>query len=728
MKRCRLASHWIHQVATACLAGMAGSVPWTAIAQAAADSGSPMPAPAPDEARTLPPMMVTATRSPAEPFDVPYAGDLVGPVVFEERLPRTTPEALRDLPSVMLQKTGHGQGSPFIRGFTGFRTLMMIDGIRLNNSTYRDGPNQYWNTVDNLSINQLEVVRGPASVLYGSDAIGGAVNALPKSRQSFDPGFHWNPFLSYRFSSAEDSHAGRAEVSLNQDERVGIQTGASFKSYGDLRGGDDVGEQPRTGYDEWDADARVDWKLNDCSRLTYGHQTVDLDDAWRTHATIYGISWDGTAVGTDRDRILDQFRNLDYLRYAATGLEGAVEELEATLSYHVQNEQESRLRSDLRRESQATDVGTLGFQLQAASPSRVGRWTYGTEYYHDWVDSSYRRYAADGSLQLTRRQGPVADDSGYDLLGAYAQNHLPFARDRFELNLGGRLNYASADARRAEDPATRAPLSFDDSWFNAVGSARLLWHVDDARHWNLFAGISQGFRAPNLSDLTRFDIARSGEQEVPAFDLDPEQYVSVEAGAKARYGRFAAEAAYYHTLIDDLIVRVPTGASTPEGLVVVDKENSGDGFVQGFEVDASAEIVEGWTLWANLTWVEGRLETPLVRGGPLQKEPVSRLMPTTVNYGLRWEHPSRKYWAEFAGTSATAADLLSSSDQRDTQRIPPGGTPGYDVFHLRAGWRPVDPLTLALALENLADADYRIHGSGLNEPGRNLIVSATVRF
>jgi len=84
------------------------------------------------------------------------------------------------VPGVMVQKTGHGQGSPYIRGFTGFRTLLMIDGIRLNNAVFRDGPNQYWNTVDPFSIERLEVVKGPSSVLYGSDAIGGTVNVITR--------------------------------------------------------------------------------------------------------------------------------------------------------------------------------------------------------------------------------------------------------------------------------------------------------------------------------------------------------------------------------------------------------------------------------------------------------------------------------------------------------------------------------------------------------------------
>ncbi|MCC7373801.1 MAG: TonB-dependent receptor [Verrucomicrobiales bacterium] len=686
------------------------------------------PAPIAEEPWALAPMLITATRQPSDPFDVPYAGDIVGTAQFEERMPRTTPEALREQPSIMLQKSGHGQGSPYIRGFTGFRTLMLIDGIRLNNSTFRDGPNQYWNTVDSLSLDRLEVVRGPGSVLYGSDAIGGTVNALTHSRGTFDPGFHWDGRAYYRFASAEDSHSGRAEWSANQDDTIGISAGVSFKSYGDLRGGTDIGLMPESGYSEWDADAKVEWRVAPNSRFVFAHQTVDLDDAWRTHATIYGKSWEGTALGTDLSRIFDQTRDLNYLQFHATDLDGFAQEFHASVSYQIQNEQEARWRSDRRHEYQVTDVGTLGLWLQAQSETPIGKWVYGAEYYRDSVDSSYRRYTANGALQTVRRQGPVADDSTYDLAGIYVQDTLPVAQDRLEFIVGGRFNVAHADAAKVEHPFTGAAMSFDETWSDAVGNGRLLWHVDQDDHWNLFAGASQGFRAPNLSDLSRFDIARSGEQEIPAFDLEPEQYLTFEAGAKARYQRFSAEAAFFHTLIDQMIVRVPTGQTTPAGAAIVSKQNSGDGYVQGVELDASVEVITDWTLWGNITWMQGRVETPAITGGPLREEPVSRIMPTTANLGLRWQEPSRRFWAEFVCTIADLQDELSSGDQLDLQRIPPGGTPGYEVFHLRAGWRPCDEFTLSLAIENLTDQDYRIHGSGLNEPGRNFVVAADFRF
>jgi len=676
----------------------------------------------------LPEVVVTATRTEENPLSLPYSVGAVTTRDLARTLPRTTPEALRELPSVMLQKTSHGQGSPYLRGFTGFRTLMLIDGIRLNNSTFREGPNQYWNTIDALSLDRLEVVRGPGSVLYGGDAIGGTVNALSKSRQDCGDGFDWNGGTLYRVSSAENSHVGRLEFSSQYEGKVGIHAGSSRKEFGDLRGGSEVGLQPGTAYDEWDMDAKVDYFITPRSRLVYGHQTVRLDDAWRTHATLYGVLWSGTTRGTDLRRSFDQARDLDYVQYHAEKLEGFVEEVHASLSHHYQGEVEDRVRGNGTRDLQEVDVNTLGVSLQLQSPSQAGRWIYGAEYYRDWVDSAYRGYNAAGALTTVRLQGPVADDASYDLFGVFVEDHLPLLEERLELILGGRFTHAAITADKVQDPFTGAPLSLSDSWNNAVGNARLSYRPDAARHWTIYGGASQGFRAPNLSDLTRFDIALSGEQEIPAFGLQPESFLSPETGVKTEYGRFAAEAAYFYTLMDKLIVRVPTGGVTGTGDLIVNKENSGAGYIHGVELAARVKLHRDWTLWSNFTWMRGELDSPVVAGGAEVTEPVSRLMPATVNSGLRWRHPQGRVWAEFATTFAEKQDRLAANDIRDTQRIPVGGTPGYGVCHLRAGWNPCRHATLSAALENLSNEDYRIHGSGVNEPGRNFVLTAEFRF
>ncbi len=88
---------------------------------------------------------------------------------------RSTPEMLTGTPGIWMQKTNHGGGSPFIRGLTGNQVLTLVDGIRLNNATYRYGPNQYLSTIDPWSLFSAETLRSTGSVLYGSDAMGGVV-------------------------------------------------------------------------------------------------------------------------------------------------------------------------------------------------------------------------------------------------------------------------------------------------------------------------------------------------------------------------------------------------------------------------------------------------------------------------------------------------------------------------------------------------------------------------
>jgi hemoglobin/transferrin/lactoferrin receptor protein len=103
-------------------------------------------------------------------------------------------------------------------------------------------------------------------------------------------------------------------------------------------------------------------------------------------------------------------------------------------------------------------------------------------------------------------------------------------------------------------------------------------------------------------------------------------------------------------------------------------------------------------------------------------------MPLTGQAALRWQPAGAMFWAEAEVAAAEKADRLSADDARDTQRIPPGGTPGYTVLNVRGGYQVMKGLDVMVALENVTDEDYRIHGSGVNEPGRNLVVQADWTF
>ncbi len=675
-------------------------------------------------ATVLDEMIITATRSEARIFDLPYAADVVDRRTIKQRDYRTTPLALRDIPGIMVQQTAHGHGSPYIRGFTSFRNLFLIDGIRLNNSVFRPGPNQYWNTVDPLSIDRMEVVKGPSSVLYGSDAIGGTVHAITRSPYTYGEGFSYGGRGYYRVSSAENSHVGRGEVSLGIDAHTGLLLGGTGKHFGNVEGGDDVGHQGNTGYDEYDVDFKVEHFFDEDTRIVAAHQRVRQNNVPRTHKTVFAESFAGTTVGNELQRDLDQERELTYVQFHAENREGFINAARASLSWHVQREVRDRLRTS-GRDMQGFSVGTIGFWAQFESSTPIGELTYGLEYYHDRVNS----FRSGSTIQ-----GPVADDATYDLLGVYVQDEIEIT-DRLDLTIGGRFTYAAVDADSVEDPNTGNQFTISEDWMAAVGNARLDYELIREK-LNLFGGVAQGFRAPNLSDLTRFDSARSNEFEIPAPGLDPEYYITGEVGVKARFERATAQVSYFYTDISDQILRFPTGnvddngtpADPTDDLFEVTKANVGEGQVYGIELQGDYEVLPGWTVFGYASYIEGEVTNFPEAGQPAREEYLSRLAPLSGGIGLRYDDPNERFWAETIVRLADDADKLSERDKGDTQRIPPGGTPSYVVWSVSAGWQIHDNVELIGGIENITDEDYRIHGSGQNMPGRNFYLGVDMTF
>jgi len=666
-------------------------------------------------------IVVTASRREQSAYTEPFMINARGMEELQAvRQVRTVPDALRDLPGIMIQKTGHGQGSPYIRGFTGLRTLFLIDGIRLNNSIFREGPNQYWNTVDPLSAYRLEVVKGPTSVLYGSDAIGGTVNAISRSYRNTDRAEGFRTLMYARGASAENSVVLRPEIGY-ADERFDVMAGFSLKDFGDLEGGSDVGTQEKTGYGESSGDIKLHFDLAENEQLVAAIQFVDQDDAWRSHKTAFGFSWEGTTFGNELRRSLDQQRILGYLQYRARDFLPWAEELTLSLSHHAQEEERFRIRSNGRIDIQGVDVGTTGFFGNLVTPSSFGTWTTGFEFYHDDVDSFRMDFNADGTLRGVRIQGPVGDDATYDTTAVFVQDRITVS-DATDVTLGLRYTRSAADADRVQDPLTGEPIGISDSWDAVTASVRITHALGSESRTRVFGGISQGFRAPNLSDLTRLDTARSNEIETPVTDLDSEEFLNYELGLKWIGERWAGQAAVFYTDIEDMVIRTPTGRII-EGNNEVTKRNSGAGYVQGIEAQARYRFDDVWSVFGSLTWLDGEVDTFPTSDALPVREPIDRLMPATAHAGIRWQPSGAPWWLEGQVSYAADADDLSSRDAADTDRIPPGGTPGYAVLTLRSGWAISESVRMSLALENLLDEDYRVHGSGVNEPGRNIVLS-----
>ena len=328
---------------------------------------------------------------------------------------------------------------------------------------------------------------------------------------------------------------------------------------------------------------------------------------------------------------------------------------------------------------------------------------------------------------------------------------------RVDLFAGTRYSLARIVARDVDpDPTDAFPFGrLVRTYDSVVGSGGVVLKlVDDPggllRHLNLVGSVNQGFRAPNVSDTTNFQPVQSTSFDSPNPNLDPERSLTLELGLKweARHMKLNAlsgQAFYSYTFLDEFMTRVPTG-NTVQGLTEFVRQNVSDGSIQtldgelelnpfvlvhalgGGDPGETPGALHGISLRARGTWTRGYLDAFV--GGRPTKRHLSRANPARMQLALRWTEPTESmFWGEVELDLVRKQTRLAPGDVGDTQRIPPGGTPGYALWHLRLGANLLDErLRASVGLENVFDQDYRIHGSGTNGPGRRLVFAVQLRW
>lgn len=666
----------------------------------------------------LTPVFVTASRLEQAESAAAYSTTTLDEDYISENFRRTLPDALQYTPGVLVQKTANGHGSPFIRGFTGRQNLLMVDGVRLNNSTWRSGPLQYWNTVDPCSIERIELVRSQGSVLYGSDAVGGTLNAFSKSAAYEDEtegAFfqHGTTYYEYR-TNGEGSHIGRAESDFGVGGKWGAHLGFSGKDFGDIED-DAVGRMKNTGYPEQDVDFRFDMALSERVNLTLAYQYVDQDDIWRWHRTRYNPGWthdDHVATGGSfLTEIFDQERSLAYIKLAGENPENSsfIHRWHSTLSWQKTQDSIENQRTIKDHRESSVDLNTYGLDVGFESEIGPGTLVYGVDFYQDEADSVASRNHVERPSDR-----PVADDSTYQLLGIYSQYEWRPV-DSVHITGGLRHTYAKADWGAYRAVGATQDTSGEGDWDNLCASLRALWDIDDS--WAVYGGLSQAFRAPNLNDLTGNTVSNGGVQGLGSTDVNPEKYLTAELGTRYGNETFGASFAAFHTWTRDGIIGEP--GPLPNTLVAT---NGGSGYLYGFEAEGFWKINRCWMLSGMAGWNEGKADSPTTGERWLPRQ-----LPFTSSLALRWTHPNERLWVEGRVLGAVTEDRVDPVDQaQDPQRLPTNGTPGYIVTSLRGGWQVNDHVELTCGLENITDEDYRNHGSGQNEPGFGAILGARV--
>lgn len=658
------------------------------------------------------------TRGERSIFDLPAAGMIVDRQTIREKQPTDMARALENEVGVMVQQTARGQASPFIRGLTGQQVLILVDGIRMNNSVYRIGANQYFNLIDPGQVERIEVIRGPDSVLWGSDAIGGVINVVTRSAARDRGNYLGGGFTEY-FSTADMGSYSRANAE-GWIGSGGVFGGGSYLNVNDLHRGGDLGVQPYTNYDQYAGDVKYNYMLSDDAMLTFAVQHFEQDDVPRSDRFAPFVL--GPPASTPRPTWYDpQQRDLGYVRLQGLGENGLFDAYTTTFSYSRNKEGTREIRSTTRTDLSEFDVDTVGCTVALTRDmDNLGRLTYGVDVYHDEIDAFRNRYNP-----VTHTSSPdnpqFPNDSRYNRAGAYLNWNVDLTE---KLAATSGLRYENDTAAGTINAVKGTPVPFNrdyGGWVNTVG---LIYEVDPMLH--LVGNVSEGFRAPNLDDLTGDNPVLQNAQDLPSLDVNPERARTFEVGVKINTSKFRFEIFEFWTDLQDCIVRQAVGAAGnpvsdkvgPYGTMIPGSTNfirsNSRAYVNGTELAGEYLLEDGWSTYGNFWYTFGQ---DLGRD-----EPLGRIPPTQGILGLRWREEHARSWFETFVWMAARQDRYNALSNIDS-RFPLGGNPGFATLNVRMGKTldARDRHRVSLALENITDKAYRVLGSGVDGPGFNAI-------
>lgn len=664
----------------------------------------------PPPPQRLPEMTVTATREERSRSDVSQAVSTVEQDDIARQTPGALPDLFRGATGVFVQQTTPGQAAPIIRGLIGSSVLMLVDGMRLNSAFFRPAPNQYFALVDPYNVERLEIVRGPGSTLYGSDAMGGVIQIftpLPKfSGEQWQGRGQWLG----QFGSADVSQVSRFSLAGGK-KGIAVSGGFTYQNRDDLRDGGHLGKQHPSAFDVYAADGTL-FLDNDRQDLLLNLQYVRQPKTPRFDELTpgYGQTQPNSAVfffePNDRLFLHGRYRwRTPFSLLDAVQLHVAFQE--------INDDRRSRDFASVQEDRERNRSRLTGVTLQLSSHWRD--WlvlTYGGEVYFDEVASRrQRRHLETGGT--SRPASRFADGSTMETFAFYVQDEIHL-HPRFTITLGGRVSYFAVDIPTA-DRTVGAKLH----WTDLTGSVGLLYRVTP--ELSLVANGARGFRAPNIFDLSTLGPRPGNRFQIPNPQLQPEQILSADVGVKMSFIDFTGEAFGFYASYDDKIEAVSTGAVTANGRSIVQSANLNSVTLVGAEAGGRWHVSKWLEVSSTFTFTWGEEKFP---NG--QQTPADRIPPPTGRVRAFVQLNSR-LWVEPYLEYAFSQRRLSARDREDP-RINPQGTPGWLTVSSRVGWEIHRDVLMRLSVENVFDKTYRQHGSGMNAPGLNAIVTLETHF
>ena len=636
-------------------------------------------------------IVVTSRNIKTSQAKTPYVISAIDQNQIRETNARTTPEALQGVAGVFLQKTNHGGGSAFIRGLTGNQTLLVIDGIRLNNATYRYGPNQYLNTIDMFTLERVDVLKGIGAIEYGSDAMGGVINLTTKEVNT--SGFKdFKLSNTSKFLSSQMEKTNRTEMSYAANN-LSILGGLSIKRYGDIVGGDGVGNQAPTGYREKNYNIKAKVKLSSSQEITFSTQNTIQRDIPIYHKIVL--------ENFKINQVDKQVHNLNYLKYRYASKHKVISEILVTLSQQrsIENRSNQKNNATLLRKERDT-IHSTGITAEViVKPTKNWTSNTGVDIYSDLVNSNTTETNTIANTEIQKR-GLYPNGSIYKNNSLFNIHYLNLGK----LSIIAGIRYNFLDIRISDTTLGNVTLKP-----SALVTNYGVNYQVNKNHF-IFGSISTGYRAPNIDDLGTLGIV-DFRYEIPSYNLKPEKSKNIELGYKYNAVKTNFTISVFQMNLKDVIARIIVEGQVVNGYNVYTKKNIETSYIKGTEISVSHKINNHFAFQTNATYTYGQNVT--------KNEPMRRMPPFFGQNTLSW-HSKNKTVAirhQFAGKQTRLA-----KGDIDDNRIGVLGTAQWNTIQIDAGikWKHI---SLNASAINILNQKYKTHGSGIYGMGRSFGVS-----
>jgi hemoglobin/transferrin/lactoferrin receptor protein len=667
---------------------------------------------------------------------------------------------------VFVQKSQAGGGSPVVRGFEASRVLLMVDGVRMNSAIFRAGHLQNIITVDNLILDRVEIIYGPSSTLFGSDALGGVVNLFTKQPQLFKSNLvskkaQWktNGNLVYRFGNGQNEQ--RQHVDLNiANNKWAFLTSVTKSNFGDMRQGNkrlaaypDFGKrffyvvrenntdvvkdnsasvniQKLSGYNQIDLLQKVLFKPNDNTEHLLNVQVSNSSDINRYDRLTE--SSNGLPIFSEW-YYGPQVRNMIGYKLTKSNLNGYFQKLTTNINYqHLEESRITRRFKSNNKDYRFEAVDIFGLNMDLLHQGKSSTLNIGVEsYYNDVSSTAYRNNIATNlrSAITTRYSDGPTNMSNYAL---YAQ-HTQFLKGNWVLNSGLRLNNVQLNANFKDTSLMRFPFT-DANQNNTAFTGNLGMAYNGADGLRVSFGASSGFRAPNVDDLTKVFDTRTGYVVVPNKDLKPEYTYNAELNVSKTTSTYSIGASLFHTwfrnaLVVDKFKWNNESSILYQGIMsdVYATQNKAKAIVYGFNVNGSANLSPNTTLAATYTFTKGNYADRKLDGLNTAL-PLDHIPPTYGRVGLK--HDIKKFTAElftlFNGWKRIEDYNLNGEDNQIYATK--DGMPAWQIWNINTNYQLTKKLNFSFQIENIADLNYRYFASGISALGRNYIFQARYSF